>query len=173
VDTALHYQIDVGATLLGLAGGTPHDAWDGRAFHDVLRQGGQAGREALVLSQAAWTCQRSVRFRDNGRDYLWIATRHDGYHGYPDEMLFDLGTDPHEEHDIHKKRPDLCAQARTLLIEWRDGALAESAHGDPMDEVMAEGGPKHVRDALPGYLDRLRSTGRGTFADAFAARAPG
>jgi len=172
VDTDLYYQMDVGATLLQLAGGTPHESWDSCGFEQALRGGVGAGRDALTLSQAAWTCQRSLRFRRGERELIWVATRHDGFHDYPDEMLFDLSADPHEQHDLHLAEPALCDWARAELARWRDAQLAASDNGDPLDEVMAEGGPKHVRDELATYLDRLRATGRGTFADAFSARVP-
>ena len=56
-----------------------------------------SGRDHLVLSQGAWTCQRGVRF---GR-HLYLRTFHDGFHAaWPDEMLFDLVADPHEEDDL-------------------------------------------------------------------------
>ena len=38
--------------------------------------------------------------------------------------------------------------------------------------VLAEGGPYHVRGHLPAYLDRLRETGRGNWADALVERFP-
>ena len=45
------------------------------------------GRDHLVLSQGAWSCQRGVRFGD----HLYLRTWHDGYHGHwADEMLFDV-----------------------------------------------------------------------------------
>ncbi len=41
-----------------------------------------------------------------------------------------------------------------------------------MTIVGAEGGPYHTRHRLPGYLDRLRATGRREWADQLAARHP-
>ena len=41
-----------------------------------------------------------------------------------------------------------------------------------MDVVRREGGPYHVRRHLPAYLERLRATGRGGWADALEARHP-
>ena len=43
---------------------------------------------------------------------------------------------------------------------------------DPMDIVRAEGGPYHTRRHLPEYLDRLRATGRGHWADVLLERHP-
>ncbi|MEM9489834.1 MAG: sulfatase, partial [Myxococcota bacterium] len=44
---------------------------------------------------------------------------------------------------------------------------------DPMWTVLREGGPKHTRGQLSGYLDRLRRTERGRWADRLAAAHPG
>jgi arylsulfatase A-like enzyme len=170
VDRALHYQMDVGATLLELSGGTCFEDWDSRSFSDAFRKGTDAGRDALILSQSAWTCQRAVRFRHDDRELLWIHTRHDGFHGYPEEMLFDLGADPHERQPLSD--PDAAAMARSRLDHFLKSELAQNPHGDPMDEVLAEGGPFHVRGALPAYLERLRKTDRARFADEFARRRP-
>ena len=43
---------------------------------------------------------------------------------------------------------------------------------DPMQTVLYEGGPWHVRAQLAGYLDRLRATGREDGAKRLAERYP-
>ena len=74
-------------------------------------------------------------------------------------------------HDLAAERPDVVAEGAELLRAWRDDLLPGGARGgDPHDHVMAEGGPFHVRGALPDYLVRLRATGRGAVADRLAAR---
>lgn len=40
---------------------------------------------------------------------------------------------------------------------------------DPLWTVLREGGPWHVRGHLKEYLERLRETGRGDWADRIAA----
>ena len=44
---------------------------------------------ALVLSQGAWTCQRSVRFED----FICTRTFHDGYHDLPESFMPPNGTE--------------------------------------------------------------------------------
>lgn len=157
----LHYQIDVSATLLELLGVTVPGRWHGRGFADALRSGEASGRDALVVSQAAWACQRGVRFED----YVYIESRHDAYHLWSDPMLFDLRSDPHEEHDLAAERPQVVARGAALLRDWLDEYLPGAARGrDPHANVMAEGGPFHVRGRLPTYLERLRDTGREALA---------
>lgn len=166
--TGLHYAGDVAATLVELAGGTVPANWDGRSFAAELRRGlTPTGRDSLVVSQGAWTCQRGVLWED----FLYLRTTHDGYHGWSDEMLFDLAADPHEQHDLAPRRPDLVQAGRARLAAW----LAErTATGDPdpFEIVLAEGGPFHCRGELPAYLERLRATGRSHWADRLAHQHP-
>jgi choline-sulfatase len=43
---------------------------------------------------------------------------------------------------------------------------------DPMDTVLAEGGPFHIRGHLPAYLERLEQTGRSQWIDVLKDRHP-
>jgi len=162
-ELALCYQIDVFATLVSLLGGEVPASWDGRSLGDGMRAGKVAGREHLVLTTGAWTCQRAVRFDD----YLCIRTEHDGYHDFDDVMLFDLARDPHEQWDLAAAEPARVRHALSVLDAWRAEVLATSTTGvDPLETVLREGGPFHVRGQLRAYLARLRATGR----EACAAR---
>lgn len=168
VDRALHYQFDVGASVLGLLGGEAPSGWDAAGFTDALRAGRDAGRDHLVLTQGAWTCQRAVRLDDR----LCIRTTHDGYHGFPETLLFDLARDPHEQHDLAAQEPETVHRALSLLDAWRTRVLDAGGAVDPLDTVMREGGPAHVRGKLPAYLERLRATGRASWAERLAATHP-
>lgn len=166
VDSALHYQVDFAATLIELVGGTVPDNWDGVSFAGSFRNGEQAGWDYLVISQGAHTCQRAVRFDD----YLCIRSYHDGYHGFPDVMLFDLRQDPHEQHDLATERSDLVAHSMAALDEWHGRMMRAATHPqDPMRTVLHEGGPFHTRVDLPRYLQRLRETDRADCAERLAA----
>ena len=74
VDKALYYQIDLAASLLPWVGQEVPENWDGQSFFEAIQAGQSAGRNFLVLSQAAWTCQRAVRFAD----LMYMRTYHDG-----------------------------------------------------------------------------------------------
>jgi arylsulfatase A-like enzyme len=169
VDHGLHYHLDVAATVADHAGAQlpPSGWWDGVSFRDALRAGHDAGRDFLVTSQGAWSCQRGVRFDD----HLWLRTYHDGYHEWPEEMLFDVVRDPHEQRDLTRAEPAVAAHAAGLLEDWY-AAQVEDTPGfvDPLAAVIADGGPYHLRGHLPEYLERLRATGRAAAADALAAR---
>jgi arylsulfatase A-like enzyme len=167
VDGALHYHFDVAATLVELAGGKAPALWDGESFADAFRRGEERGREHLVVSQGAWSCQRSVRWGD----FLCMRSYHEGHHGLPDVMLFDVREDPHEERDLAPSRPDLVQEALTRLDEWHGRMMRTATHAqDPMWTVLREGGPLHTRGQLPRYLERLRATGREAWAEWLAAR---
>jgi arylsulfatase A-like enzyme len=164
---ALHYQIDVTATLLELLGEKVPDSWDGRSFAASLTRGADEGRDHLIVSQGAWTCQRGVRFEN----WILINTLHGGYHLFDDVMLFDLASDPFEQHSVAAERADVAARGLTLLSQWHAAMLRGAARGrDPLENVVLEGGPFHVRGELPRYLERLRATGRGELAAALAAK---
>ncbi|HLV81873.1 MAG TPA: sulfatase [Chthonomonadaceae bacterium] len=169
VDGALHYHFDFAATLIELAGGTVPDLWDGESFADAFRKGEAAGRDALILSQGAWSCQRAVRWDDT----LCLRSYHDGYHAFPDVMLFDVKNDPHEQQDLAGSRPDLVREAAGRLEAWNAAMKQTATHPqDPMQTVLAEGGPLHTRGHLPAYLERLRATGRNRWAEVLAAKHP-
>jgi hypothetical protein len=103
-----------------------------------------------------------VRFEN----WLAIHSYHDGYHGFPVLMLFDVKNDPHEQHDLAAKEPAIAKRAMALLHEWEAEMMRTATTPvDPMRTVLAEGGPFHTRGYLKAYLDRLRATGRGAFAD--------
>ena len=170
VNRGLHYQIDVAATLLELLGTSVPDNWDGQSFAETFPQGTSAGRDFLVLSQAAWTCQRSVRFEN----WIYIRTYHDGYHEYPDRMLFDLEQDPHEQQDLARERPDIVSHADDVLTSWHAEMMGDHPTGtDPFETVLVEGGPWHVRGQLSRYLERLKRTGRTEAAERLARAHPG
>jgi arylsulfatase A-like enzyme len=171
VESGLLYQIDLAATAVELAGGAVPANWDGQSFAAALRRRDPAGRDSLVLSQGAWSVQRGARFREGGRDLLCLRSYHDGLHGFPDTMLFDLGEDPHEQRDLVETEPALATAGLAIIERWHGAAMRSSTLAfDPLWRVLREGGPVHVRGELPGYLERLRSTGRSDAADLLERR---
>lgn len=168
VYSGLHYHLDVAATVVELAGLRVPSHWDGSSVAPQLHEGTEAGRSHLVLSQGAWACQRSVRWDD----HLYLRTWHDGYHPHwSEEMLFDLAADPHEQRDLASTDRATVAVGRTLLDDWTSEQLSrDDGRVDPLDVVREEGGPYHTRHHLPAYLERLRETGRGEWADVLVGR---
>jgi arylsulfatase A-like enzyme len=143
VADGLLYQIDLAATVLDLLGVAVPDGWDGASVADDLRAGRPPRpRSQLVLSCAAWTVQRAVRFDR----WLYIRTYHDASHGFPDAMLFDIDADPHEQSDLVADRPDVAGRAAGLLLDWETAAMRRSPTGeDPLWTVLHEGGGYYAR----------------------------
>jgi arylsulfatase A-like enzyme len=167
VDDGLHYHVDFAATAVELAGGTVPESWDGRSFAPALKRGVSAGRDHLVLSQAAWCVQRAVRWDS----HLYIRTWDDAWHDYPGEMLFDVARDPHELNDLAPSRADLVAQGRAKMDGWQRAMRPEGwPHPDPIQTVLSEGGSLHGREGGASYLDRLRATHRADVARRLAEK---
>ncbi len=166
---ALHYQFDLGASLVELAGSGVPNNWDGVSIDDKIKSGKDEGRNFLVLSQGAHTCQRSVRFDD----YICIRSYHDGYHNYPDFMLYNIKHDPHEQNDLAEAKPELVNQAMKYLEEWHGDMMRTAKHPqDPMWFVMKEGGPMHTRLGVKDYVKRLKETGREKQAEIMKSKHP-
>lgn len=99
VDDKLHYLLDLVPTMADLLSVDKQPEWDGQSFACTIEKGEPVGHDYLVLSQCAHVCQRAVRFGD----WLWIRTYHDGYHLFPEQMLFNLREDPHEQTNLAEK----------------------------------------------------------------------
>jgi arylsulfatase A-like enzyme len=170
VDAGLHYNLDLAPTLADLLGQEPQPAWDGQTYAPALRDGADCGRPELILSQCAHVCQRGVRWDD----WMYVRTYHDGYHLFPQEMLFNVADDPHEQTDLAAARPDLCADAAHRLLGWHDAMMATQQDAvDPLWTVMREGGPFHTRGHLRQYAEHLKQTDRAWAVEELRKRHPG
>jgi len=176
-----HYNVDLAPTVTDLIGGERQPLWDGESFASAILSGENTGRDEVIVSQCAHVCQRSVRW-DN---WLYLRTYHDGFHLFPQDMLFDLANDPHEQDDLAARRPDIVREGIWRLARWHDAQMRRmAAHSsdvtDPLWTVIREGGPFHARlhnQGNPGgvegfrrYLARLEATGRADGAAALRAR---
>ncbi len=114
-----------------------------------------------------------MRFRLEDADWLMLRTYHDGYKDFGPVTLFNLSTDPHEQHDLSAARPEIVDHASRLLEDWRaDMGARSDGDVDPLVTVLREGGPFHCKGELPAYLTRLRATGRAEAAAALEQRHP-
>ena len=170
VDRAMHYQLDLAPTVVELLGGESPAGWDGQSFAASIRSGQEQGRDYLVVSQCAWSCQRSVRFGP----WLLIRTYHDGLKDFPPVMLYNITDDPHETRDLAATCPQVADQGLALLERWTAEMMASSpSDADPLWTVIREGGPLHARGHLKAYAQRLRETGRAHHAETLLKRHPG
>ncbi len=171
VDKGFHYNIDLLPTLAEIFEQEPSKRWDGISYADSIFEGNDCGRDYLVISQCAHVCQRSVRFGD----WLYMRTYHDGYHLFPEEMLFNIKNDPYEQNNLAEERPDICKEAVYLLNQWHDEMMKTMERPydtDPLWTVMKEGGPLHARGHLKKYIERLKVTGRGDKVEELIERHP-
>ncbi len=185
VDEDFYYNIDLSATLADLAGGTVPDRWDGRSFAPSLTEGRPDGREYLVTTQGALSCERAVRWDD----WILIRTYHDGLRPLDPVSLYNLAEDPHETTNLAQERPEKAREGIALLEDWkakrkmevihdRAGGNPDATHAltDPMMEVLAEGGAyqawydmEHEDDHLADrYAAELREDGFADYADRVA-----
>ena len=171
VDAALHYQFDVAATMIEMTGGKTPESWDGVSFVDAFKAETSEGREYLVVSNNAWSCQRAVRWDD----YIMIRNYVSGFKAYPEIMLFNVKEDPHEQNNLAESSPELVNAAMTKLDHWHTEEMYRSHRDvDPMWTVMREGGPYHASFGHPryqAYLQRLKETGRGHLIHELEAKA--
>ena len=166
VDRGLHYNVDLAPTICELLQAPIPETWDGQSFASALQGGTATGRGYLVLSQAAWACQRGVRFED----WLLLRTYEPGLKAFPPTMLFDLARDPHEVHDLADRRPEVVNAGLALLERWQTAQMETSAQAvDPMWTVVREGGAYHARGELERYARRLEATGRQAHAERLLA----
>ena len=162
VNRDLHYNLDLAPTIVRMLGGDPPPLWDGRSFGPALDGAEGTGRGFLVVSQCAWSCQRSVRFGP----WIVIRTYHTGMKDFPPVMLFNLEDDPHETRDLAEEKPDVVDRGLALLERWQADMMATSeSRIDPLWTTMDEGGPYHTRGQLEPYCRRLRETGRAQHAE--------
>ena len=167
VDKALHYHVDMSATVIELLGGEIPEGWDGKSFAKAFVEGKEEGREFTVMSQCAWSCQRAVRFEN----WTLIRTYHTGLKDFPEIMLFDVEKDFHMLHNLAEERKDVVGKGLEYLDRWHKEMMKTSPSPvDPMWMVIREGGPYHTRGFLERYLERLKATGRGHLIDKILSR---
>ncbi len=170
-DQGLHYQLDLGPTLAELLEVEAPAAWEGESFAPAVSAGADCGRDSLVLSQNAHVCQRSVRWGS----WLYMRTYHDGYRLFPKEMLFNLESDPYEQENLAAENPQVCREGLEILTDWHERMMRTMPAGyreDPMNIVLAEGGPTHARRMLSSYSKRLEESGRGNHLPSLYAAHP-
>ncbi|HHH76004.1 MAG TPA: sulfatase, partial [Phycisphaerae bacterium] len=170
-EKGLHYNLDLGPTMMDMLDGEMGKTWDGQSYAQTLKTGEDTGRDSLVISQCAHVCQRSVRFGS----WLYMRTYHDGFHLFDREMLFNLEEDPHEQNNLAKSRPELCHQGAHILMDWHDDMMATQIDyypTDPMRIVIAEGGPALANGQLAEYCETLEKTDRGWAIEELKKRHP-
>ncbi len=157
VDNSFHYQFDIAALVTELLGLKIPSGWDARTFKDAFISGKEQGRDYLVVSQAPWSCQRSVIWGD----HILIKTYMDGLKDLPEVMLFNWREDPHELNNLAPSMPDKVKEGLNKLREWHEEMMKRAEiKEDPMMKVIEEGGPWHTRGKLNMYIDYYKKINR-------------
>ncbi|MFW9867333.1 MAG: sulfatase/phosphatase domain-containing protein, partial [Candidatus Thorarchaeota archaeon] len=155
---SLIYQVDIAATLIDSFKLNIPDFWDGISLKSNLDNDMITGRDYLVISQNAWSCQRTIRF-DN---WTLIKTYHTGLKNFPEIMLFDYEKDFHMTKNLATEEPEIVKMGLKHLETWHNEMLGDQHYSeDPMETVLREGGPFHTRGQMKGYLKHLEKSGRG------------
>jgi len=165
----LYYHQDFAATTIELAGVPVLPGFEGQSFANRLRGDcAHSPRDHLIFSQSAWCVQRAARWDR----YLYLRTFHDAWHDYPEDMLFDLVADPHEQVNLADDNPDLVETGKRLIRRWKASMLdGQRLPVDPMETTLKEGGSFHGREGFKeNYAKRLRTTGRTAIADRLEAK---
>ncbi len=154
---SLLYTTDIAATIIEGVGKKVPNFWDGVSVYNEIENELEFGREFLVFSQNAWSCQRSVRFGN----WTLIRTYHTGLRDYPEFMLFDFKNDFHMTRNLAEENSDIVGEGLQLLDKWHKQMMkASPSPNDPMWTVIEEGGPHHTKNMLNTYLRRLKRSGR-------------
>lgn len=156
----LVYQLDMDATLCELLDVPVPEGWDSTSFADAIREPTeQSGREQLVWDHGLYSAQRVVRTED----WLYQRTYHPGVFEHAPVSLF-AADDVHQTQDLASDQPEVVRRLQGELDDWRRAQLERTQLPDPMDEILATGGP--FRYVQPDQWARLlREKGRGADAD--------
>jgi len=167
VNDGLYYQLDMGATVVDMIGGEIPAKWDGISFKNQLEKQEQTGREKLVLSHGAWSCQRSI-YKDG---YILIKTYLDGLKDLPEYMLFNITEDPHELNNLIDQEAARAEKMKKELEAWIKEQLGNAGMAfDPMTEEVKEGGPFHTQGRLNEYLEAYTEMGKPEIAARMKAK---
>jgi len=160
VRTELIYIMDIAPTVTELMGFPVPEGWDAQSFAPALRGEEFTGRPYLVYDHGIYTFTRTVRTRD----WMLMHVLHPGLYPYDEPMmLHDMREDPHQETNLAAERPEVVAELNGLLAEWRHEQIRKGAAPDPLEQMVETGPFLYCKPER--FIERLRRTGRGEFAD--------
>ncbi|MDE3203643.1 MAG: sulfatase-like hydrolase/transferase [Acidobacteriota bacterium] len=141
---ALVGLIDVAPTiyeLLGpeLATGTGLEVMEGRSLVPLMEGRADHHREAVYLSECTWQAKRGVRTAE----WKYIRCWDPGIYPRNEPELYHLPTDPDEQVNLARLRPDVVSALDSRLEGWLAAGL--DARPDPMLEVVSYGLPAVAR----------------------------
>ena len=156
----LIYIMDVAPTVCELMGFPVPAGWDARSFAPALRGEEFRGWPYLVYDHGIYTFTRTVRTPD----WMLMQVLHPGLYPYDDPvMLHDMKKDPHQEVNLAAERPEVAGELSRCLADWRQEQVRKGGVPDPLEEMVPVGPFLYCKPEP--FVERLRKTGRGHFAD--------
>ena len=153
---AMIYGMDLCPTLSEMLGYETPSGWDGRSFAPALRGEQFSGWPYQVWDHGIYTFRRSVRTPE----WLLINVLHPGLYPYDAPcFLHDVRSDPHQQVNLADERPDVLAELRNLLFEWREEQIRKGASPDPLEQMIKT--EPFLYYSPERMFERLQRTGRG------------
>lgn len=137
--------IDVMPTVLESHDLPPVEHLEGASLLPLMRGDHGGARHEIMLSESTWQAKRGIRTQD----WKFIRCHDPGIYPRDGVELYDIRSDPEEQHNVAGEHPGVVSQMHARLDQW----LAEQLDGrpDPMAEVIATGLPAVTR--LAGVID--------------------
>jgi arylsulfatase A-like enzyme len=155
---ALTLLTDVAPTVLELLGFAAPEGLEGRSLVPFLHADAADVHSQVLAVECTWMAKWALR--KNG--FKVIVSREPDFYGNPAVELYDLGSDPGENHNLAEERPDL----RDALVEdlesqiaWRLAALGRS-----VDPVRAHGSLRDKIFRKPSFQRRMKRLVRSLLA---------
>ena len=124
-------NLDLAPTLLELAGIRDGDRMEGLSLLPTIFGLRDGNYDELYLSEATWEVKRAIRTER----WKLIDSIEPDPHGRPMQELFDLQSDPQEQHNVLTQHPEEAQALEARLRTWVARRLAETGRStDPLRE---------------------------------------
>jgi arylsulfatase A-like enzyme len=149
--------LDVAPTLLDLAGLPQVAAAAGMQGHSLAsRLRGETDErgtwESLYLTECTWMRKRGWRVQRPSESWKLIEALEPDIYGKPAVELYDLATDPQEEHNLASERPEVTARLQEEMCAWVAARRAATGSGEPLEEqqnALRLWQPRFIAGRLP------------------------
>jgi arylsulfatase len=142
---------DVLPTILETLGLPEAEGISGRSLYPLMRGETTTHRDAVMLSEATWQASRAIRTPE----WKYIKFLQSTIYGRDGVELYNVLDDPHEQHNVADRHPEVVAELGDRLNHWVSSQLA--GRPDPILQVIDAGLPAVARlnDVVAG-LSRPR-----------------
>lgn len=119
-------SLDIAATCLDYAGGTPPGDWDSRTLRPVLEGRVEANRDSVTSGYRSWRMVQKGNAKlvvgYQGENSFAVGTTQKTFDAAGEVRLYDLAADPDEDTNLAQKDPVTVAALRRLLPMAGSGA---------------------------------------------------